>query len=96
MKNLFDDLPPITPREQLVKMAYAIIDMNEELYELRNAKREAEEWRAKYLGALDDSINHSQAMIGNILQAAVDPDSGLNRMHRALARDPLQGAQDLT
>lgn len=69
----------------IVDFAYQIIDLHEENLRLRSENEHLREYKQKYFDELDTSINHSKAMMGNLLTAMIDPNSRLNKMQTALA-----------
>lgn len=74
-------------------LAHDIVSMQEEI---RYWQRESDHWQSlaeTHMEASEKSRDHTMGLIGTVLGAALDPESGLNRMHRALERDPLKGAQ---
>ncbi len=65
-------------------------------------RQQVDYWRAEavhwqklaelHMDATRQSIASHEESFGNMLVAALDPDSGINRMVRAIDRDPLKGA----
>ena len=64
-----------------VESAYEIIDLWEEVQRLRMENAHLKEFRQKYFDEVQNSINHSGAMIGSILGALVDPNSRISKLH---------------
>ena len=58
-------------RNELVHMAYAIIDMSEELTELRRENEHLREMNEKRKTMLDENLNHSKDMLCTILDKVI-------------------------
>ncbi len=87
----FNERP--APGRALVDLAHEILDLTEDRDHWR---REALHYKGLFemmQQAQRDSIKSSEGLICDIFKAALDPDSGINRMQRAIERDPLKGAQ---
>jgi hypothetical protein len=79
-------------RTQLIEMASAILELADECEYYRRRCHQQELDLEEYRQHVEDSIkDHEQSFVG-MLSAALDPDSGINRMARAVVRDPLKGA----
>jgi hypothetical protein len=77
----------------IVNFAHQILDLEEDRNHWR---RQALHYKGMYdmhAKSTDESIQHNMQLMGTVLLAALDEDSGLNRMYRALDRDPLKGAR---
>lgn len=77
----------------IVDFANQILDLEED----RNYwRREALHYKEMYEQWADIANKSNQAVmesISTVLSAALDEDSRLNRMYRAVERDPLKGAR---
>jgi hypothetical protein len=75
----------------IVNMAYEIIELAEE----RDYwKRQAKHYKEMYEMWAEHSNKMSQGhveIIGTVFTALLDENSGINKMHRAMERDPLHG-----
>jgi len=77
----------------IVDFARQILDLEEERNYWCQQAMHYQAMHEDHMESTMKSIKSSEAMFGKILIAAIDPDSGINRMHRAVLRDPLKGAQ---
>ncbi len=80
-------------RNDLVDMAYAIIELNEQAVYWKAEALHYQKMHEEHMQDQNKELAGHQANIGKILKALVDPDSGINRRERAIERDPLKGAQ---
>lgn len=69
-------------RALLLDLAREVRDMDSELWALRREVEELREYRDKYLDLLNSSIEHNERMLGNVLEACLDPNSNLQQMLR--------------
>jgi hypothetical protein len=77
-----------------------VVDFAEQILELAaerdHYRREAFHYKEMFQEGMEDtrkSIESSEQLFGNLLVAALDPDSGINRMQRAMGRDPKRGSE---
>lgn len=77
----------------IVDFANQILDLADERDHWRAQAKHFEALHLQHMATVNESIKDSEELFGKILTAALDPDSGINRQMRAMARDPLQGAQ---
>jgi len=66
-------------------LAWEILDMGKELTFLRRENARLKEIEAKYTKLLDESIQHGQAMMGNVLKACLNMDK--DQMENAFGED---------
>lgn len=96
MKNFNDEDFPPYPKMDIVDFARQIIRMDNELHDLRLQVEDLKEYKQKYFDLQNESINHSRVMIGHVLTAALDPESRLNKMQRALAEKEAKSAGEVS
>ena len=74
------------PMPDVVDFAYQIIDLKDENERLARRVEHLEDINKTLKESLDRSDNHTQEMTGIILNAALDPNSLINRGEAAIAK----------
>lgn len=77
----------------IVQFAQEILELAEERDYWRREAMHYKEMVEEDMRDTQASIKRHEETFAGILVAALDPDSGINRASRAIARDPLKGKQ---
>ncbi len=75
----------------IVDFAHQILELEEDRNYWRREALHYKSMHEESMLDLDKRVQMNTEHLATILTAAIDPNSGINRMARAMSRDPLKG-----
>lgn len=84
--------PDFSPTYEVERLAQQILNMADERDYWRRQALHYQQMHEEHMQDLGERVDEGNRHMASMLTAALDPNSGINRMVRAVERDPLKGA----